>query len=55
MIIKNGKVYKKIHVNDYFVSQAVVDADLTKEETYYYIRVSLEKGHIAWASPIWFI
>lgn len=54
-IIKNGKVYKKIHVNDYFVSQAVVDEDLTNEETYYYIRVSLEKGHIAWASPIWFI
>ena len=25
------------------------------EDTYYYIRVKQEDGHLAWASPIWFV
>lgn len=54
-VIKNGSVYKKIEVNSNFINEEIIDDQITKEETYYYIRVNLADGHIAWASPIWFV
>ncbi len=64
LIIRNGKVFRKIEPKEGIVEFEIDDFDSLpeislkgKEElppfSYYYLRVVQEDGHIAWSSPIW--
>ena len=63
-LIRNGKVFRKLDVQDERVEFAIDDTDLLGTVAlepnaekppfvYYYLRVIQKDGHIAWGSPIW--
>lgn len=65
VIIRNGKVFKKLDVNQDGIIEFEVDDMQPLSEiilegkenqppfAYYYLRATQEDGHIAWSSPIW--
>lgn len=55
-LIKNGQVlYFKKDVAGQYIELEFDDVDPIMKNTYYYFRITQEDGHLAWASPIWFI
>lgn len=54
-IIRNGEVIYSKSINGMIAEKEFKDKDVLDENTYYYVRVKLRNGHMAWASPIWFL
>lgn len=55
-IIKNGEVIcSKYDYIGQYLELKFEDSEFLTENTYYYIRLLQEDGHIAWLSPIWFL
>lgn len=65
LFIRNGKPFHAIHPKQPHFEFAIDDSELLSKITitpqdkekppfvYYYMRVLMENGHLAWASPIW--
>jgi hypothetical protein len=64
VIIRNGKVFRKLDIKEDMVEFQIDDTDLLGQIAiepkgerppfaYYYLRVVQEDGHVAWSSPIW--
>ncbi|MCT4596437.1 MAG: DUF3604 domain-containing protein [Vallitalea sp.] len=53
-VIKNGEIFIRNNNDSNFADVTFIDNEILEKDTYYYIRISLENGHIAWTSPIWF-
>ncbi|POZ89376.1 MULTISPECIES: DUF3604 domain-containing protein [Petrotoga] len=55
-IIKNGEIISsKNYSTSQYLEAKYEDSEPIKENTYYYVRLLQDDGHIAWASPIWFL
>lgn len=54
-IIKNGEVLKREKVGKQWIEMKFIDDEMLTKDTYYYIRIKQEDGHMAWASPVWFV
>ncbi len=54
-VIKNGEIIKIESVQKQWVELRFNDDEALVGDTYYYVRVTQVDGHLAWASPIWFM
>lgn len=54
-VVKNGQVLIKEVVNKQWIDIELEDSKALEQDTYYYVRLTQIDGHIAWASPIWFV
>ncbi|GMQ64431.1 DUF3604 domain-containing protein [Vallitalea maricola] len=54
-VIRNGEVFCSESCTSNYMDITVTDREELDKDTYYYIRVVLENGHLGWTSPIWFI
>lgn len=52
-IIKNGQTWHKRIINQQWLEYDYMDMEAIDVDTYYYIRLTLDNGHIVWSSPIW--
>jgi hypothetical protein len=52
-VTRNGEVIADLADGNWFVERDIEDTDPIPTGTFYYLRVTTERGDFAWSSPVW--